>query len=158
MKHSRRKSHCKAGHPFDEKNTLVTTNGKRICHECHRRRQRSYYQRDEHLRTLSKARSKRWRQNHPERFKFFLTRWQEGNQRWIDEYKAERGCSKCPERDIACLDFHHRDAGEKEINIGMFVKRWSIERLGQEIAKCDVLCANCHRKHHRDERERQGVH
>ncbi len=63
------------------------------------------------------------------------------------------GCARCPEKDLACLDFHHRDRSDKLGHLGV-VRRFSKARILAEIAKCDVLCANCHRKHHRDERER----
>ena len=66
---------------------------------------------------------------------------------WYINYKKTLKCSKCPESDWRCLDFHHKDPNEKEfcISIGRN-KGLSIESLLKEIAKCDVLCANCHRK------------
>jgi hypothetical protein len=49
-----------------------------------------------------------------------------------------------------CLDFHHADPAEKDIDPAQAVslKGWSIDRIRAEIAKCAVLCANCHRKAH----------
>jgi hypothetical protein len=43
------------------------------------------------------------------------------------------------------MDFDHRDRSEKafEVGRGLYV---SIKRLLIEIAKCDVVCANCHRE------------
>lgn len=41
------------------------------------------------------------------------------------------------------MDFDHR--GDKEFDIGMAPTRVSMSRLLAEIAKCDVVCANCHR-------------
>ena len=69
---------------------------------------------------------------------------------WLKEYKLTLKCIKCPETHPACLDFHHRDPTEKESNISRIVavKGWSIEHILEEIKKCDVLCANCHRKLH----------
>jgi hypothetical protein len=51
----------------------------------------------------------------------------------------------------AALDFHHVDPKEKENNIHRLVSdgRWA--RVYEEIKKCIVLCANCHRLHHYDE-------
>ena len=70
------------------------------------------------------------------------------------DYKAERGCSRCPEKDPVCLDFHHPD-GEKEMGVSEAARRgWSIKRLLSEIEKCLILCANCHRKHHAGVAER----
>lgn len=66
---------------------------------------------------------------------------------WVNSLKAEKGCEDCSERDPICLDFHH--LRDKVICIGKAVARtWSKERLEKEMAKCVVLCANCHRKRH----------
>lgn len=44
------------------------------------------------------------------------------------------------------MDFDHRDGEEKLFNIGMMVStRPSMEAFLAEIAKCDVVCSNCHR-------------
>lgn len=42
------------------------------------------------------------------------------------------------------MDFDHRDPSTKEFNVGSYMV--SIARLTREIAKCDVVCANCHRE------------
>jgi hypothetical protein len=52
------------------------------------------------------------------------------------------GYARC----LATLEFHHRDATTKEFGVANF--GGSLERLLTEIAKCDLLCANCHRKRH----------
>lgn len=70
---------------------------------------------------------------------------------WLQEWKREANlaCMACGEDDVACLDFHHRDPSQKEGGMYEVLKRgWGKERILQEIAKCDVLCANCHRKLH----------
>lgn len=68
---------------------------------------------------------------------------------WLDEIKASRGCNNCPEKDPACLDFHHRDPKAKVIQVSEAArKKWKKERILEEVAKCAVTCANCHRKHH----------
>jgi len=56
-------------------------------------------------------------------------------------------CTDCGyERCTAALEFHHRQAGTKEFGIGAFTGSWS--RALDEAAKCDLLCANCHRRRH----------
>lgn len=66
---------------------------------------------------------------------------------WYRVYKKTLSCSKCPESDWRCLDFHHKDARTKKFTIAsFFAKGVSLETLKKEIAKCEVLCANCHRK------------
>lgn len=56
-------------------------------------------------------------------------------------------CEKCGEDRVYTLDFHHKDKEEKEFTIGQF-KRGSFDVIQNEINKCVVLCANCHREFH----------
>lgn len=43
------------------------------------------------------------------------------------------------------MDFDHIN-GDKEINVAEAAnRRWSKERILQEIEKCELVCANCHR-------------
>jgi hypothetical protein len=46
------------------------------------------------------------------------------------------------------LAFHHLDTSKKERNISELAPGWSIDRILKEIAKCKVLCHNCHTKVH----------
>jgi len=71
--------------------------------------------------------------------------------KWYRDYKSTLKCNRCPENDPICLDFHHKE-GKKEVIISrmIYVKGWSIEHMKKEIAKCEVLCANCHRKEHKN--------
>lgn len=69
----------------------------------------------------------------------------------IDAAKAA-GCLRCGETDMVCLDFHHRDPTQKifgiaRVNRGRGRAR-STEEIRNEISKCVVLCANCHRRLH----------
>jgi hypothetical protein len=68
---------------------------------------------------------------------------------WFKELKSDMKCNRCPENNPACLDFHHTGKDRKDINIYNAVNRgWSKQRILKEIAKCEILCANCHRKEH----------
>lgn len=66
---------------------------------------------------------------------------------WISELKIKQGCVICgynlyPES----LDFDHLPGFEKHKGIGALIRdNASIEKIEAEIAKCQVLCANCHR-------------
>jgi 5-methylcytosine-specific restriction endonuclease McrA len=61
----------------------------------------------------------------------------------------EKGCLKCSETDLSCLDAHHVDPKQKEHSIGTIKSLgYSLEKIKQELAKCVCLCANCHRKLH----------
>lgn len=68
---------------------------------------------------------------------------------WIDDYKRERGCRSCGVAESAVLDLHHRDPDSKEMAVGeMITYGHGPESLRKEMEKCDVLCANCHRRLH----------
>lgn len=59
-------------------------------------------------------------------------------------------CQDCGRDDLPpyCKDFHHRDPALKHKEVRLMATH-SMERLLAEIAKCDVLCAICHRiRHH----------
>jgi hypothetical protein len=66
----------------------------------------------------------------------------------VETIKAKAGCKCCPEREPACLDFHHLNSEEKEDTIANLVCKRSRTRLFEEIQKCVVVCSNCHRKIH----------
>lgn len=54
----------------------------------------------------------------------------------------------CGESDYCCLDFHHTDPSSKDLSVNSLVRKSNKQRLLKEFAKCDVVCANCHRKIH----------
>lgn len=43
------------------------------------------------------------------------------------------------------MDFDHRDPSQKDFTIAQKVTSKSLALIIKEIAKCDVVCANCHR-------------
>ena len=64
---------------------------------------------------------------------------------WFRQYKETLSCTNCSENDWRCLDFHHLK--DKTHLVSKMVQHsYSIENITKEIAKCIVLCANCHRK------------
>ena len=70
------------------------------------------------------------------------------HQRFL-EWKSKQKCSRCPENHPSCLEFHHRDPSKKDFNISQGWRlNYSWDRLMLEIEKCEILCANCHRKIH----------
>ena len=70
---------------------------------------------------------------------------------WWYEYKLKLKCSQCNFAHPAAIDFHH--IGDKEINLSQAVHDgWGKERILAEVEKCQVLCSNCHRILHWNER------
>lgn len=66
----------------------------------------------------------------------------------VSDIKYKSGCKYCKEKDPRCLDFHHTK-DNKIHNVAYLVSsgyRW--QSVLDEIAKCEIICSNCHRKHH----------
>lgn len=93
--------------------------------------QREWYKRnrERHKANVAEDRRRRYRENRS----------------IVDEIKVKAGCIDCKKSYPAhVLDFDHvRD--KKRFNIGNAIHS-SLETLYEEIAKCDIVCANCHRE------------
>lgn len=74
-------------------------------------------------------------------------RWQHDHKQWFIDIKSKLCCSECGEQKICCLDFHHRNPNEKELNISRLMS-FGKTKILNEMTKCIVLCSNCHRKVH----------
>ncbi len=63
---------------------------------------------------------------------------------WMIELKS-KPCSDCKNSfPVCCMDFDHRE--NKKHNVGsMFAHHYSRELIELEVAKCDLVCSNCHR-------------
>ena len=68
------------------------------------------------------------------------------------EYKGGK-CSVCGYcKYTGALDFHHLDPKQKDFNISKNLhSKPSIESIKEELDKCILLCANCHRELHGEE-------
>jgi hypothetical protein len=69
---------------------------------------------------------------------------------WYHEIKSSLKCQECGFSHPAALDFHH--IGKKESEVSNIIKSCNKDRILEEIEKCIVLCSNCHRIHHFNER------
>jgi 5-methylcytosine-specific restriction endonuclease McrA len=64
------------------------------------------------------------------------------------EYKGG-SCEICGyDRCIEALEFHHLDSSKKDFGISSrgYTRSW--EKVREELDKCILLCANCHREVH----------
>lgn len=67
------------------------------------------------------------------------------NREFVTRVKAMLGCFDCGESNPIILEFDHV-RGEKTNNIADMVNQsYSTETIKEEIRKCKVRCANCHR-------------
>ena len=110
------------------------------CKECSHRRRVQYYK--EHQAEEDAANKKR-RERYRRRF---------------IRYKQTLACARCGEARWYVLDFHHPKR-DKESTVGLLITRQAAwDTVIKEIAKCRVLCANCHRElHHRSRTRGIGV-
>jgi hypothetical protein len=104
---------------------------------------------------LAKTREKRRKDPHfASMLRGAVKRHRDENRAKIEALKAGPclDCGECfpPE----CMDFDHRDPKTKLMNIAAMIGR-RLDQILAEIAKCDLICANCHRS--RTRRRRQGV-
>lgn len=65
--------------------------------------------------------------------------------KWFWDFKKTLKCP-CGEADPRCLDFHHIDPTTKKNLVSVLAWAGSMKSLLAEIEKCEVQCANCHRK------------
>lgn len=73
--------------------------------------------------------------------------WRNEQIRKYKEYKSTLFCAICGEKETVCLEFHHKDANKKDMSVAE-MRSHSFEKILEEIDKCVILCANCHRKVH----------
>lgn len=64
---------------------------------------------------------------------------------YIIEYLKLHPCVDCGEKDPIVLEFDHV-RGIKIDTVCRMVHKNSMEMIKKEISKCDIRCANCHRR------------
>jgi len=110
----------------------VTGNRTTICRPCENEKSRRNY---EAKRAERIAKAKEWQAHQRALVRAFL---------W--EHLLHHPCVDCGETDPRVLEFDHM-RGEKEFNIaGSWSDTYRLDRVAEEVAKCDMRCANCHRK------------
>ncbi len=102
-----------------------------VCKDCHAKYREAHY-----LSNRSKYIRKAQKWNGDQRLKL---------QRLILGYLVDHPCIDCGERDPVVLDFDH--VADKVKGVAEMLKNcYSIKSVVVEIAKCEVRCANCHRR------------
>lgn len=124
---------CRAVKPIDEFPERRLGSGRRYghCRDCKAAYQKAWYERNKrrHKSNVAKIRKARIR----------------ANQALLRAAK-DVPCADCGKRyPPYVMDFDHV-RGEKVANLSKMVTNSSESAIRAEIAKCDVVCANCHRK------------
>lgn len=72
---------------------------------------------------------------------------------WAIQYLGGK-CRRCSAVvHPAAFDLHHRNAASKADRDPSKMLQFSLSRLTAELDKCDLLCANCHRVVHYEEKK-----
>lgn len=73
---------------------------------------------------------------------------------WFKDWKDTLHCKRCAFAVGIALDFHHKDPKKKLYAVGSMLERgFSKENIMKEASKCMILCANCHRIEHFQEKK-----
>jgi hypothetical protein len=125
---------CKSVKQFSEfsKNSSQTDGYQTTCRECKNVSDKKYY---------SLNADKMRKQIHASKLKR-----QDVTIRFLYEYFKTNKCVDCGESDPIVLDFDHKDGVDKVDSISNMINSCTIKTILEEINKCDVRCANCHRR------------
>ena len=144
---------CKYGH---DSSRLVSNFG---CYECSRSRTEEwekdnhelskglkrtcYYNKHDYYKRCSKD----YRRTHRDKYNWIKRR----RSHWLNKYKVYTGCEECGFNGHPhALDFHHFNEENKLERVSR-LKAGNLKILINEVRKCYVLCANCHRINHANE-------
>jgi hypothetical protein len=103
-----------------------------VCRECYKAWNRAHYERNR-ARYIASARRNG------------VVYRAETLRRLVD-YLRRNPCVDCGERDLLVLEFDHRDPATKRMPISSMLEGYGWPQIEAEIDKCDVRCANCHRR------------
>lgn len=99
-------------------------------------------------REKARLKTREWRLANPERKKESDRVVSRRKRDWIRSLKTGKTC-ECGFDDVRALEWHHREPKEKLFNITETSR--TKEEILEEIKKCDLICANCHRMKHYNE-------
>lgn len=100
------------------------------CRACQRKSDKKHYDENLHRRKSVRDAAKRTQIRREE---------------YIFEYLLSHSCVDCGENNPVVLEFDHKDSKLKTDTICDLVRSKSFIKLQQEIEKCEIRCANCHR-------------
>lgn len=116
--------------------TIIVRKTRKNCFECVPRQERAT--KYESIDKRQENDRKRWREYHQKRRKSTMDK--------ALEYKGGK-CQICNyNRCARALEFHHNDPSTKKFGISYDGTYRTWEEVQQELDKCTLLCANCHRE------------
>jgi len=70
------------------------------------------------------------------------------DRKFLLDYLSSHPCVDCGQTNIIVLEFDHVSGNKKYKVAKMVMRGMSIKSIQEEISKCEVRCANCHRIKH----------
>lgn len=127
-------SKCKVPKPLSEfnRNASKVDGVNTFCRECHNAHSKDYYaaHRTKMREQISVTNRRSWDKRRVQMLEYLKDKW----------------CTDCGITDIRVLEFDHLPQHGKTANVSsMLGGGWSWKRILEEIAKCEIVCANCHR-------------
>lgn len=119
----------------------------------HRKKRKKYAKEyyNKHKKEIHKVR-KKWYNKNPSKVKKYWKNRDEKHRIIIHELKVN-GCAICGYNKCDnALSFHHVNPLDKKFQITYRALSYTTERFINEINKCILLCANCHREIHEKDR------
>lgn len=120
-----------------------------------KQQRKDYYWRN---RDRAIVRAKEWYRENRDRVRENARNRYNRARQFIVAYKLAHPCSRCGESDPRCLDFHHINPDEKVKPVSKLAANSPLSVVKEEMEKCEVICANCHRKETLPEETTQASH
>lgn len=105
-----------------------------------------------HFRKLCKLcfriRAEKWRKSNPEKAKAIRFKGTKHSYEYVRKFKLDKPCVKCGTTYPPCaMDFNHKNGSGKYEDISNSCSSGikKIQRIENEVTKCELICANCHR-------------
>lgn len=129
---------CKSEKELSEfnKNSTRKDGLNNICKTCSQNKSKQYYKKN--------------KQKHVQSIRVRNRLQVQRNQNFVIRFLKRKKCCDCLESDIRVLEFDHvRGVKHKDVSI-LVSTAYCLQTLKEEIRKCDIVCANCHRKRTHD--------
>jgi hypothetical protein len=135
---------CKRGHLREGDNLLITSNNQRICRQCHKIRHEAYVA-SEHGQTERKKAAVKYRETNRSRIRERSRLRTKKAQEFINMIK-QGPCMDCGNTFPTCaMDLDHVKGEKKDDISGLIGSGSTLRILMEEVDKCELVCANCHR-------------
>lgn len=100
-----------------------------------------------HRQTYYSAHYRKYREDYLKRARLRREKLKAEFRKKMTDYLSDKTCVTCGESDIRVLELDHINPAKKSFTVSQAVKlerNW--DEVISELEKCQILCANCHRR------------